>query len=190
MSIMPKTESWQDGAVPRDDLFRSAMRDLAAGVSIITVGEGEERTGMTATSLTSLSVDPPSILVCVNRSSSTWPALESHRHFGVNVLRASHQPIAERFAGKGGAKGSSRYADAEWTTLVTGAPILADALAALDCDVEETLERYSHMIVVGRVRAVRLGEDEEALTYWRGAFHKTGIIHRRETIPSLPRSYR
>jgi flavin reductase (DIM6/NTAB) family NADH-FMN oxidoreductase RutF len=145
---------------------------------------------MTATSLTSLSVDPPCILVCVNRSSSTWPALQSHRHFGVNVLHPSHRSIAERFAGKGGAKGSERYADAEWTTLVTGAPILADALAALDCDIEETLERYSHMIVIGRVRAVRLGHGDEALTYWRGAFHRSGIVPRPETVPSIPRSYR
>ena len=112
MSIMPKNESWREGAVALDSLFRSAMRDLASGVSVITVGRGEDRTGMTATSLTSLSVDPPSILICVNRSSSTWPALQAHRHFGVNLLRASQRPIAERFAGRDGAKGSHRYADA------------------------------------------------------------------------------
>ena len=189
MSIMPKNESWREGAVALDSLFRSAMRDLASGVSVITVGRGEDRTGMTATSLTSLSVDPPSILICVNRSSSTWPALQAHRHFGVNLLRASQRPIAERFAGRDGAKGSLRYADAEWTTLVTGAPILADALAALDCEIEEALERHSHMIVIGRVRAVRLGEGSDALTYWRGGFHISEAALPHGQSPPIPRPH-
>src|SRR5882762_11422659 len=124
-------------ALPLGDLHRSAMRELAGGVSVITVGEEEHRTGLTATSVTSLSLEPPSLLVCVSRDSSTWSTLARYGAFAVNLLRACHAPVADRFSGRGGHKGPARYAEASWTTLVTGAPVLADALAAFDCEVED-----------------------------------------------------
>ncbi len=165
--------------LPLEHRFRSGMRELAGGVSVITVGEGEDRTGFTATSVTSLSVDPPSLLVCVNRGASAWPALDRHGAFAVNLLRAEHTAIAERFSGRGGLKGAARYADASWTRLATGAPILEDALAAFDCEVEETIERHSHAIVIGKVMEVHLAQDADALVYWRGAYE--GLAHDAES---------
>ena len=159
---------------PLEHLFRSGMRELAGGVSVITVGEGEDRTGLTATSVTSLSAEPPSLLVCVNRSASAFASLGRHGAFGVNLLRPRHAAIAERFAGRGGLKGAARYADASWIRLATGAPILEDALAAFDCEVEEMIERHSHAIVIGKVLEVRLAEDADALVYWRGGFESLG----------------
>jgi flavin reductase (DIM6/NTAB) family NADH-FMN oxidoreductase RutF len=153
-----------------DHLFRSGMRELAGGVSVITVGEGEDRTGLTATSVTSLSVDPPTLLVCVNRNASAFAALARHGTFAVNLLRAEQAAIAERFAGRGGAKGAARYAGAAWTQLATGAPVLEDALAAFDCEVEEMIERHSHAIVIGKVKEVRLAPNADALVYWRGTY--------------------
>jgi flavin reductase (DIM6/NTAB) family NADH-FMN oxidoreductase RutF len=156
------------------DLFRSGMRELAGAVRVITIGEGEDRTGLTATSVTSLSVEPPSLLVCVNRSASAWPALRRHGAFAVNLLRAHHAMIADRFAGRHGLKGPARYDGASWLRLATGAPILEDALAAFDCEVEETIERHSHAIVIGRVVAVRLAKQADPLIYRRGAFEGLG----------------
>jgi len=149
--------------------LRHAMRQVAGGVSVITVGTGADRTGLTVTSATALSLEPPTLIVCVNRAASAWPVLQRYGHFCMNVLGAHHGAVAERFAGRNGAKGPSRYADAAWRVLDTGAPMLADAVAAIDCDVEEAIERHSHAIVLGRVRAVAIGAGEP-LIYARGGY--------------------
>jgi flavin reductase (DIM6/NTAB) family NADH-FMN oxidoreductase RutF len=150
--------------------FRTAMRQLAGGVSIISVGRGHDRSGLTVTSASSLSADPPTVIVCVNRGASSWPILDRYRAFGVNVLAATQRSIAEKFAGKGGASGNDRYAGAEWFTLATGTPLLVGALAAIDCEVEEMIDRHSHSIVIGCVLATRVDSSAGALTYWQGCY--------------------
>jgi len=150
--------------------FKNAMRQLAGGVSVVTVGRGTQISGMTVTSVTSFSADPPSILVCVNRSASSWPLLETYRSFAVNILNADQQDVADRFAGRHGVSGAARFDGASWSTLVTGVPVLDDALAAVDCRVEEIIERHSHAIVIGRVAAVRVEGRTAALAYWQGQY--------------------
>src|ERR1700730_7087841 len=103
--------------------FRSAMRHLAGGVSGITVGRGKEITGMTVTSVSSLSVDPPTLIVSINRESSSWPLLKRHGFFGVNILNADQLDVAERFTGQAGVKGGERFAGAEWIALMSGVPL-------------------------------------------------------------------
>ncbi|MEP9354684.1 flavin reductase family protein [Xanthobacter sp. KR7-65] len=166
----PATPS-SHGALPPGSLaFRAAMRKLAGSVSVLTVGQGEARTGLTATSVSSLSVEPPTLVICVNRAASSFATLLSERVFAINVLRTAHQGVADRFAGVGGIKGAARYADADWTRLATGAPVLADALAAFDCELEDAIERHSHVIVIGRVVASRITENAEPLLYWAGGY--------------------
>ncbi|MGO4711149.1 flavin reductase family protein [Bradyrhizobium sp. 2TAF24] len=150
--------------------FRNAMRQLAGGVSVITVGRDQDISGMTVTSVTSLSAEPPSLLVCINRSSSSWPLFEKYGAFAVNILHADQQHIADRFTGRGGATGAARFEGAQWSTLATGVPVLADGLAALDCRIEEVIHRHSHAIVIGRVEAVRVAGKTAALTYWQGEY--------------------
>src|SRR6202158_1603850 len=117
--------------------FRSAMRHLAGGVSVITVGRAQDITGMTVTSVASLSVDPPTLIVSINRESSSWPLLGRYGCFGVNILTADQVDVAERFAGKGGLKGADRFTGAQWTTRVSGVPLLVGALSAIDCGAED-----------------------------------------------------
>jgi flavin reductase (DIM6/NTAB) family NADH-FMN oxidoreductase RutF len=150
--------------------FRGAMRHLAGGVSVITAGRGKDITGMTVTSVSSLSVDPPALIVSVNRESSSWPLLKRHGFFGVNILTADQLDIAERFAGKGGLKGAERFAGAEWTTRVSGAPLLVGALSAIDCEAEDIIERHSHAIVIGRVLDIEISRRTAALAYWQGRY--------------------
>ena len=119
-------------------------------------------------------VDPPTLIVCVNRASSSWPILRERRSFGVNVLSASHRELAHRFAGRTGAEGAARYEGGHWIALRTGAPLLSDALAAFDCAVEEIIERHSHAIIIGRVEAVRRSGGGGALVYWRGDYDQLG----------------
>ncbi len=150
--------------------FRNAMRHLAGGVSVITAGQGEDITGMTVTSVSSLSVDPPTLIVSINRGSSSWPLLRRHGFFGVNILTSDQLDVAERFAGKDGLKGAARFAGAQWFTAVSGVPLLAGALAAIDCEVEEVVERHSHAIVIGRVLNLRGSSRRGALAYWQGQY--------------------
>jgi flavin reductase (DIM6/NTAB) family NADH-FMN oxidoreductase RutF len=150
--------------------FRGAMRHLAGGVSVITVGRGNDITGMTVTSVSSLSVDPPTLIVSINRESSSWPLLKRYGFFGVNILTADQLDIAERFTGKGGLKGAARFAGAQWMTRASGVPLLDGALAAIDCEVEDIVERHSHAIVIGRVLDIQTSGHTAALAYWQGRY--------------------
>jgi len=152
--------------------FRNAMRHLAGAVSVITVGRGDERTGFTATSVSSLSADASSIIVSLNRSSSSWSVVQRCRSFCVNILADDQRPIADNFAGKGGVKGVDRYDGAIWRELATGTPALADGLAVLDCELEDAIIRHSHAILIGRVRAVSLRGEAKPLLYWHGAYRQ------------------
>ena len=150
--------------------FRGAMRHLTGGVSIITAGRGKDITGMTVTSVTSLSVDPPTLIVSINRDASSFPLIRRYGAFGVNILAADQLDIAERFAGKGGLKGADRFAGSQWVTAVSGVPLLVGALSAVDCEVEEIVERHSHGIVIGRVRDIKNSTRNAALAYWHGQY--------------------
>jgi flavin reductase (DIM6/NTAB) family NADH-FMN oxidoreductase RutF len=150
--------------------FRNAMRQLTGGVSVITAGKGRDISGMTVTSVSSLSVDPPSLIVSLNRESSSWPLVKRFGFFGVNILTADQIEIAERFTGKGGLKGADRFAGAKWITRASGVPLLADALTAIDCEVEDVIERHSHAIVIGRVLDVAVSTRTAALAYWQGQY--------------------
>ena len=150
--------------------FRGAMRHLTGGVSVITAGQGKDITGMTVTSVTSLSVDPPTLLVSINRDASSFPLIRRHGAFGVNVLAADQLDVAERFAGKGGVKGADRFAGSQWVTAVSGVPLLVGALASIDCEVEDIIERHSHGIVIGRVTNITNSARNAALAYWHGQY--------------------
>ena len=147
--------------------FRNAMRQLTGGVSVITAGRGRDVSGMTVTSVSSLSVDPPALIVSINRESSSWPLVKRYGFFGVNILTSDQIDIAERFTGKGGLKGADRFAGARWMTRASGVPLLADALAAIDCEVEDIVERHSHAIVIGLVLDVMVSARTAALVYWQ-----------------------
>jgi flavin reductase (DIM6/NTAB) family NADH-FMN oxidoreductase RutF len=174
--------------------FRGAMRHLAGGVSVITVGHGKDITGMTVTSVSSLSVDPPTLIVSINRESSSWPLLKRHGFFGVNILTADQIDIAERFTGKGGLKGADRFAGARWTTGVSGVPLLVGALSAIDCEAEDIIERHSHAIVIGRVLDIQLSSPAAALSYWQGQFvaidQNADAIKLAEVSLPIPRALR
>ena len=170
---------------PHADVFKSAMRNLAGGVSIISAGRGDARSGLTATSVTSLSLEPPSLLVCIRRASPTLAAIAAHRAFGVNVLSADQRHLAERFAGQTGISGAARFGDADWPALATGVPLLANALAAVDCSLERLVEWSSHAIVIGRVRAIQMGSSTGPLVYWRGHYGEITLASDDEHVADL-----
>lgn len=149
------------------EAFRSTMREFASGVAIVAAGRGDQRNGCTATSLCSLSVEPPSLLVCLDRASATLSTLRRESAFGVSMLAEAHAGLADRFAGRNGLRGAARFAGLDWTTLASGAPLLQAAVALVDCAVEEIVERHTHAIVIGRVVAARTFGGRPLL-HWRG----------------------
>lgn len=152
------------------DDFRNAMRHLAGGVSVITVGRGGDISGMTVTSVSSLAVEPPSVIVAINREASSLPLLRRYGVFGVNILSGDQADVAERFTGKDGRKAAERFAGSSWRTGPSGVPLLEGALVAIGCEVDEIIDRHSHAIVLGRVVHLATAEANAALGYWRGDY--------------------
>jgi flavin reductase (DIM6/NTAB) family NADH-FMN oxidoreductase RutF len=161
-----------------EDEFRTAMRHLAGGVAVITTGAGEDRTGFTATSVSSFSMEPPTLIVCLNRASSTWPVVKAHGGFCVNLLAHDQSHIADRFAGRGGLRGAARYEGAQWQQQHSGSLGLADALVTIDCTLDEAIERHTHAILIGRVNSVTARDTAEPLLYWHGAYRLLSNIDR------------
>ncbi|MFQ3455066.1 flavin reductase family protein [Bradyrhizobium sp. UFLA01-814] len=149
--------------------FRLVKRRLPGGVCIITAGQGEDITGMTVTSLTSLSASPPRLLVSINRQASSFVPIAHHRLFGVNILGSDQQALAERFS-NGRLKGRERFEGTDWTHGASGVPLLQRSLAMIECQVEEIIERHSHGIIVGRLASMELSHRLSGLTYWNGQY--------------------
>jgi flavin reductase (DIM6/NTAB) family NADH-FMN oxidoreductase RutF len=155
--------------IPADE-FRASMRHLAGAVTVIATGTKGHRFGLTATAVCSLSDDPATLLVCVNRSASAHDVISQNRTFSINLLADDQEPIAARFSGRAGHKGEARFEGGDWRTLATGAPTLVDALATFDCEVNQEHVFTTHTIFIGRVVASSAREAAEPLVYLRGAF--------------------
>ncbi|MEW9807129.1 flavin reductase family protein [Mesorhizobium marinum] len=152
------------------DDFRAAMRQLAATVCVVTAGRGASRRGLTATAVCSLSVTPPSMLVCVNRQGAAHRAITENGCFCVNILAADQQDVARRFAGQTGDAGEDKFAAGQWSSLATGAPALDGALINLDCALSSDVETESHSIFIGHVRQVRFGAVKSPLLHYDRSF--------------------
>ncbi len=150
--------------------YRNCMRHLAGAVTVVATGPAGARFGLTATAVCSLSDDPPTLLVCVNRLTSAHDVIQSRRHFSINLLAADQEAVAARFAGRAGLKGEARFAGAGWSTLATGAPILVDALAAFDCEIAQEHLFPTHTIFIGQVVATAARDAVDPLLYLRGRF--------------------
>ncbi|MEQ1943197.1 flavin reductase family protein [Mesorhizobium sp. VNQ89] len=154
---------------PADPLvhdFRAAMRQLAATVCVVTAGKDDARRGLTATAVCSLSITPPSMLVCVNRQGAAHRAITENGCFCVNILAADQMDVAHRFAGHAGDTGEGKFAIGHWSPLTTGAPALDGALVNLDCTLSSDVETESHSIFIGHVKQVRFGDTKSPLLHY------------------------
>jgi len=148
------------------DRFRDAMSLLAGTVAVITAGQGDNRRGITATAVCSVSVQPPTMLVCVNRYGEAHKAISEAGSFCVNLLSENDQPVADNFAGKAGRTGAERFSGADWAPLHSGSPALASAMVSLDCEVVETVEAHTHTVFFGAVREVKRGSGVAPLVHF------------------------
>jgi 3-hydroxy-9,10-secoandrosta-1,3,5(10)-triene-9,17-dione monooxygenase reductase component len=153
--------------------LRHAMGHFATGVTVVTsVGPDARPVGTTANAVTSLSLDPPLVLVCFDRSSLTLRAVLAHGAFAVTVLAAPQRHLSANFARRGLA---AVWDEVRHRRGPTGSPRLAGVLAAVECTVEHCIPGGDHEIVVGRVREVEARDDEAApLVFWRGGYASLG----------------
>ena len=145
------------------------MRHQAGAVTIIAVGRPGQRTGLTATAMCSLSDAPPSVLICVNKNASAHAPIRDAKCFSVNVLSSGQNELAKRFSTKK-VEGEARFDADDWETLTTGAPVLRNTIASLDCELIDEHAVETHSIFIGRVRDGRFAENVDPLLYFRGDF--------------------
>lgn len=158
------------------DDFKPAMRAFAGSVCVITVGDGECRTGFTASSVSSFSVEPPAVVFSAGVKDSSAVFLVKGARIGLNLLADDQQAIASRFAGVGGVQGEARYAGADWTTLAEGGgQVLDRCLVAMDCEIDHVVVHHGRVLVIAEVRHLRVAASAGApLLYHHGAYRLLG----------------
>jgi flavin reductase len=159
--------------------LRKVLGRFATGVTVVTAGRSTP-CGMTANAFTSVSLDPPLILVCVDRSAAIYNTVIADGGFGVSMLSADQEQVARYFADHSRPRGADEFAAVEWSPGPgTGAPILHGALAWLDCSLVTSHEAGDHEIFIGSVQASGFGPAGDALLFFSGAFHQPRLSKSR-----------
>ncbi len=152
------------------EVFRDTLRYFSAGVTIISVKTGDRLHGLTATGFVTISQTPPLIAIVIDHRGRAYEMLEQPETvFSVSILRNEHEALANRFA----TSKEDRYLEGKWTTAVTGAPVLEDALAWLDCTVSNRIPMGTNSVYIGEVQVSYTNPSPEArpLVYWNRAYH-------------------
>ncbi|MBK1659840.1 flavin reductase [Paracraurococcus ruber] len=161
--------------IPRQE-FRDAMARLGAAVNIITTGGPAGRGGFTASAVCSVTDEPPTLLLCMNRGATAAPAMKANGTVCVNVVAAAQKEAAMVFAGVTKCSMEERFDAGTWMTLATGAPVLQGAVASFDCRIAEIIEKGTHLVVFGEVQAIRLGDpNDHGLIYFGRDYHPVGM---------------
>lgn len=155
---------------PGPQAYRDGMAHVAGHVHVITTAGPAGTSGFTAIAVASVSDDPPTLLVCLNRQSANGRLIEANGVFAVNALPAGAEALAETFAGRRGLAGAERFSAGTWSALSTGAPALDAALVSFDCRLVEMRPIATHVVMIGRVEALRVGPAGPALAYFDRAY--------------------
>ena len=154
-----------DALQPDSASFRAVLGHFATGITVIAAMDGDEPVGIAANSFSSVSLDPPLVLFCAAKTSSTWPRIKRAGHFTVNVLDEHQEDVSQLFA----TPGADRFAQIDWH-VGAGGPILDDIHAYLDCTIEAEHDAGDHIIVVGRVHALGITADAGPLLFYQGRY--------------------
>jgi flavin reductase (DIM6/NTAB) family NADH-FMN oxidoreductase RutF len=150
------------------DLFRGTLSNWASGVTVVTSRAGDDVRGMTASAFCSLSLDPPLVLVCIDKSAIMHDFVVKSNNFAINVLAREQEDVSRACASRR-VEESRRLEGIPYHEEATGSPVLDHAIAYLDCRVENAFEGGDHTIFVGRVEAAG-ARDGEPLLYFRSAY--------------------
>ena len=155
--------------------FRDAMARLGAAVNIITTEGVSGRGGVTASAVCSVTDDPPTLLICMNRQSRTGAQIKSNGVLCVNVLAAGQRDLSALFASSTETTVEEKFAAGRWSVLETGAPALDGAVAALDCRITDIVDKGTHSVIFADIVAIRLAEAAQpGLIYFSRGYHGVG----------------
>lgn len=154
------------GATVDPAVYRQVLGHFPTGVSVITATCDRKPVGLAVGSFTSLSLEPPLVLFCPGKSSSSWPKIEQSGAFCVNVLGEDQENVCRIFAGKA----EDKFVGLGWKPSAWGSPILDGVLAWIDCSIEQVIEGGDHWIVVGRVRELEVSGRGGPLVFFRGGY--------------------
>lgn len=146
-------------------LYREAMSRFAGAVHVVTTDGPYGKRGATVIAACSVSDDPPTILVCLNRTKPENDCFAQNGVFALNTLTAAQQPIADAFSGLDKLTQEERFARGEWETVASGAPVLIGAEASFDCHLMEAKDFATHRILFGKVTGIRIGDSLTPLIY-------------------------
>ena len=152
--------------------FRNAMARLGAAVNVVTTTGEAGPCGLTASAVCSVTDDPPTLLLCINRDSELNEIFRTSGVLCVNTLAASQEELSPLFAGFTGVKQANRFEPGRWTTLVTGAPVLSDAVVSFDCRIAQSTEVGTHTVFFCEVDAIQTGGAHEGLIYFGRSYHR------------------
>jgi 3-hydroxy-9,10-secoandrosta-1,3,5(10)-triene-9,17-dione monooxygenase reductase component len=152
-------------------LYRTVLGHFATGVTVITAMDGEEPVGMAANSFTSVSLEPPLVLFCPGKSSSTWPKIQRAKGWCVNILAEDQEEVCRLMA----QKGAERFREIGWKSAPSGAPVLAGTVAHIDCRTVAEHDAGDHLIVVGRVLEMGVNNHEGPLLFFRGGYGQFAV---------------
>lgn len=155
--------------------FREAMSRLGSAVNVITTGNITTPHGFTASAVCSVTDTPPTLLVCLNSSARVRPAFIDGAGMCVNVLTSDQKELSGIFAGPYDM--SQRFGSGDWSVLETGAPVLTNALASFDCQIDRIVEVGTHSVIFGLVKAIRLGTSGGGLMYFNRNYHDLPHSH-------------
>ena len=155
--------------------YRDAMARLGAAVSVVTTDGPAGRSGFTASAVCSVTDDPPTLLVCMNRGSTSHEAFKANRVLCVNTLAARQEALSPLFAGQVEASMEERFGMAAWGALATGSPVLADAVVSFDCRVAQVTEVGTHSVFFCEVEAIQAGTEREGLIYFGRSYHQVPV---------------
>ena len=150
--------------------FRSALGSFATGVTVITTGGQGHSYGMTANAFSSVSLDPPLVLVCVKSGAEGCQHIESNGCFAVNILASEQEPLSRFFSSKDRPKGVDAFRDVPHEIVATGAPIIDGVVAFLDCLLDHSHTAGDHEIYIGEVRALKVNADVPPLLFFGGGY--------------------
>lgn len=146
-------------------LYREAMSRYAGAVQVVTTDGPYGRRGTTAIAACSVSDDPPTVLVCLNRLKPENDLFAQNGVFALNTLAMAQRPIADAFSGLTKLSQDERFALGEWATLSSGAPVLLGTEASFDCHIVEAKDFETHRILFGKVTGIRIGDSLQPLIY-------------------------
>ena len=166
---MGENRTLRQGTSVDEAEFRFVLSHFATGITVVTGRDAMQRPrAITVNAFTSLSLDPPLVLYCLDRSAFHFDVFAKAKAFAVNIMNEEQQALSDRFT----REVEDEFPDLDVVELATGSPVLKGCLAALDCETEDLHEAGDHLIVIGRVRALDVPRDAEPLIYFRSRYRR------------------